>query len=805
MPADGSIIIDTRVNNKGAEADLKLLQAKAKSTAQQISALDKELSKATSQRSKLADDLEQAKNAANETADALARVDAAMDQGKTTIDAQVRAAYPGLSAAAYEDIAASRFQGQYAAQFAESQRLSAQLSAQQATVSRLTAEYDRQASACDRLESRKKELTNQQKQEQAAVDQAAAAYSRLQRQRGKESMIPAERINKASNALTRFGSRLAGIVSGALVFNIISSGLSRLTSWMGNALKSTDAFSQALANLKGAASMAAAPLINTLGNALAGVINLLATGISYLAQFIALLTGQSLTALKQGAQAMNGYGSAASGAADAAKKAAKSLAGFDEIERLDAPQQDTSGGGAGGSGPNYDFVQSTVSGFDKLMDRVKKTLKEIQKLYEPSVRAWQDAWKQIQEAVERVRPRIEAAALDVRDNALKPLADYLWSDWMPTMVNSWSQAFAPIVGGLISTGVEGFATLYETACGIVRDSTNNILLPSLELVKGIWTDMMQSITDAWATWGEPIMQRMQTAYEWLAKIISDFYYTIWEPIQENAISNLQRLWDEALGPLFDDLTNALGLTSVNTLDVWNNSIVPFLDWIINKFGPGFVDVITGISDTWTDWTINTMKGAREAGQKFAELISWFQNSFLPYWKNVWDQVSGAFSAVWGAIVNTAKTNINTMIGLINGMLRAMVSGLNKVFDALNNISIPDWVPVVGGSGFNFSQVTAPQIPYLAQGAVIPPNREFMAVLGDQSHGTNVEAPLATIQQAVAAVMQDYQDGNLAALEQVVAVLRQILEAVYGIHIGDAVIGQAVTRYNSRQAIITGRA
>ena len=79
------------------------------------------------------------------------------------------------------------------------------------------------------------------------------------------------------------------------------------------------------------------------------------------------------------------------------------------------------------------------------------------------------------------------------------------------------------------------------------------------------------------------------------------------------------------------------------------------------------------------------------------------------------------------------------------------------------------------------------------------------MLGDQSHGTNVEAPLATIQQAVAAVMQDYQDGNLAALEQVIAVLRQILEAVYGIHIGDDVIGQAAARYTNRQAIITGRA
>lgn len=44
MAADGSIIIDTQVNNKGAEADLKALEAKAKSTAQQINALDKQIS-----------------------------------------------------------------------------------------------------------------------------------------------------------------------------------------------------------------------------------------------------------------------------------------------------------------------------------------------------------------------------------------------------------------------------------------------------------------------------------------------------------------------------------------------------------------------------------------------------------------------------------------------------------------------------------------------------------------------------------------------------------------------------------------
>ena len=54
------------------------------------------------------------------------------------------------------------------------------------------------------------------------------------------------------------------------------------------------------------------------------------------------------------------------------------------------------------------------------------------------------------------------------------------------------------------------------------------------------------------------------------------------------------------------------------------------------------------------------------------------------------------------------------------------------------------MPVLGGKSWGFN---IPKIPKLAQGAVIPPNREFLAVLGDQKHGTNIEAPLQTIVDA----------------------------------------------------------
>jgi hypothetical protein len=76
--------------------------------------------------------------------------------------------------------------------------------------------------------------------------------------------------------------------------------------------------------------------------------------------------------------------------------------------------------------------------------------------------------------------------------------------------------------------------------------------------------------------------------------------------------------------------------------------------------------------------------------------------------------------------------------------------INWVVDGINSIGfdIPDWL---GGGhfGFDIPRVSFGRvsIPRLAQGAVIPPNREFLAVLGDQKQGTNIEAPLQTIVDA----------------------------------------------------------
>lgn len=124
-----------------------------------------------------------------------------------------------------------------------------------------------------------------------------------------------------------------------------------------------------------------------------------------------------------------------------------------------------------------------------------------------------------------------------------------------------------------------------------------------------------------------------------------------------------------------------------------------------------------------------------------------------------DFVTGVFegdwSKAWDGMVSIGKGAVNALIAVINSMISLITDGLNALFRLLSfNISI-------GGHniGMQLPQFNAPQIPYLAQGAVLPANKPFLAMVGDQKNGTNVEAPLATIKQAVAEVLAQNGGGE----------------------------------------------
>lgn len=139
-------------------------------------------------------------------------------------------------------------------------------------------------------------------------------------------------------------------------------------------------------------------------------------------------------------------------------------------------------------------------------------------------------------------------------------------------------------------------------------------------------------------------------------------------------------------------------------------------------------------------------------QIFNGIVTFISGVFAGDWEKAWEGIKDIFEGVFKAFEALAKAPLNAVIGSINGLISGVEKGLNKIIEMINDIDfdIPDWVPVFGGKSFdiNIPKVKSVKIPYLAQGAVIPPNAPFMAVLGDQRHGNNIETPEDLLRKVV---------------------------------------------------------
>ena len=523
----------------------------------------------------------------------------------------------------------------------------------------------------------------------------------------------------------------------------------------------------------------------------------------------AFSTGQVQALTKSTAAAANAQSRLAATTRKAGAAARRSLADFDELNRLQSAAGSSGSGRSskGKSGKSSGASESAAG--DTLLDGWQDFFDKLQKNLAPALALWQTAWQEIRQAAADVWPVIRQAAQDCWDNALSPLLANLRDVFLPGIANSFSEAFAPLVSGVAVTAIQVFGDWFVWLCGLVTDAVNSILLPVLSLILNVWQGLMDGISAAWTAYGQPLMEGVVLAFQNVENLITLLWETTLKPFFQFCIAAVRDLWNQHLQPLWNDLTMLFAEIGLCVLDFWNNVLAPVASWLVSTLGPVFEQVFefaagtvigaVGIIAEWIDVAVNLLRG----------VVEFLDTTFRGRWDVAWDGISGTVTRVWNGITTSVKGAVNLVIGFVNHMISAIVSGLNVVVRALNGLSftVPSWVPGIGGSQFGFSlgTLTAPQIPYLAQGAVIPANREFLAVLGDQSHGTNVEAPLATIQQAVAEVMEDVQAGQMAGFETLAELLRQLISAVYGIELTDEQVGRAAQRWQRHQEIMMGGA
>lgn len=705
MMADGSIIIETKLDNAKAEKELERLTKK-------IESLEKSIAKDTSDKSGL-------EKQANEL---VVQLDAA-------------------KAKLYEMQNAQR--GAFSTE---------QINEQKETVNSLQKRWDALENQIERYDAKIKKATGTLNEQKAAAGEIAdqlAQANNVSDRFGDTMSGVADRINKVSDRISRLASRV-------FAFTLITTALRGLRTWLGNVIKSNDEAAAAIARLKGALLTLAQPLVNVLIPAFTALVNILTAVITKIAEFVAMLTGKSIQEYASSAESLYNEMNAIEGVGEAAEEAAGSLAGFDEINQLSG---DTSAA-AGGTGGATD-IEPDFSWTGDISDK----LKEIADLI-LLIGAGLALWK-----IGSMLPGILGTIATTLGGILMTIGGLLllWDGLTDAWENGvdWANliemiaglaaaatglyiAFGPIAAGImlivggLAMLVTGFRDAMENGWNLQNTllSIAGILATGLgiALIAGSWIPLLiAGIAAALLAFtvatghGEELLEGIKE----ICQGFVDFFTGIFSGNIEKALGGIETLF------------SGLGKVITAIISGVRDTFLSFLDWLDEKTGgklSPIIDFIKGLFTGLFDTLISIVSGAIEGIiQIFSGLVKFISGVFTADWDTAWEGIKDIFKGLWNGIVSILEGAVNLIIKGINWL----ISQLNKV-----SFTLPDWVPAIGGKsfGFHIPSISEVSIPRLATGAVIPPNREFLAVLGDQTSGTNIEAPLSTIEQALENVL-----------------------------------------------------
>ena len=303
--------------------------------------------------------------------------------------------------------------------------------------------------------------------------------------------------------------------------------------------------------------------------------------------------------------------------------------------------------------------------------------------------------KNINPVVNRLTKAVLPALLKIV-KALEP-AFLAIADYVLPLLGNILDSIMPLIEGVLTLVTSLLAPILAILGPLLKIVTN-VLTPIMQLLTPIF-DVLGFICQLIGLLLEPILEILAPLFELVNSIL--------EPITELLTTILM-----LLTPLLDIIEFIVSLASGVVIEVIK-AIIGVLKFLL--------DIIANVFD------------AIGLGVKFIKGV--FEKAFKSF-KDILNKVIAA----WESILNFLVKGLNWIIG-----------GINKI-----GIDIPSWVPGIGGKrfGFNLSKVSDVKLPRLAEGAVIPPNKEFLAMLGDQKSGTNIEAPLDTIKQALAEVIAE---------------------------------------------------
>lgn len=557
---------------------------------------------------------------------------------------------------------------------------------------------------------------------QIAQEKASAAVSEYV---GKQRLAALTTQN-VSEQFKKFTKRIAGLAKRVFIFTMITKALRTMRKMLLSTIGADKQMSTSLAQIRGNLISAFAPIYNYILPAIRTLLAWLAKLTAVVSVFINSLFGKTASQADASAKALYNQASATEAAGDAAEKAKKQLSGLDEMNRWES--NDSSGGGGGGSSgiaPKFDLSDQVDTG---KIGKIAAVVRELSP-YVAAVAAGFAAWKIGKKFLGNLS-KAKQLALAVAGTALMAInvVDMLKNGinfdnltgyiiGAAAAVTGLGLAFG-VLGGAITAIVAGLVLLGVAIRDVIKNGFNSKNLTAITvalltiggaiaIITGAWIPLLIAAIAAVVVW---IVAKWTSIKEWISKTISSI-----DAAFEQFLANVEE------------------------------GVAAAVDWVIEKW-TAVKDWFSGLWEKVSSGAVAAWDGIKSA---FKSVPEWFQSKFRDAWQKVKDVFSTG-GRIWSGIKEGIESTFHTVVNaIIRGMNTIIAVPFNKINSMLNTIRNAHFLGISPFQNmWGVNPLPVPQIPMLARGAVIPANRQFLAVLGDQRNGNNLEAPESLLRQIV---------------------------------------------------------
>ena len=618
-------------------------------------------------------------------------------------------------------------------------------------------------------------------------------------------------LSKARTSANGFGKALGGIgksVKSALKSTFLLAGLYAVfrgvRTVIENATSANKEFDASVKQIKGNLQVAFTPIINAVMPALNTLASGLATATKAVASFMSGLFGttykQSLKATKQ-----------IEAAGAAAKKNSRFLANFDEMNVASKDESDSSSSDLSALDSEGDKTAEGIG--NKIREQIKKGFALLKKQF-ANVKKYFDTnfapifaeiGKKFAPVIEGFKSNMGKAWSDMITLA-EPFKNYITNNLTPALQTAfqyvgtvasglgdtfnlvfgqmWDNVIFPTLEKMTTTVLPLLTDQWTAMSDVMATTFNTIkplfdkvfttgIIPILETLQGIWSDLWDSSAKVWDKYGKPTMEAIKSIITSVGDTVMKVYESWIQPVVKWVCDSLKSMWDSAIKPIYEKTAAVISkiIQCINT--VWVNFLKPCVDWIVKTMGPLISNVLNAIKnvfDTVFSY-IGTVVGT--ALDTFGGLLDFITGAFSGDWDKAWNGIKDTVKAVWDGIWGVIKSTVNLIIDGINMLWTGIYNAVKGLVDAVGGVA-----GVIGdilGQDWHFSMPDSPPlIPKLAKGGLA--YAPTLAMVGDNRNaGTDPEviAPLSKLKDII---------GEGGDMTEVVLLLREILEFLKGLNL-----------------------